>query len=157
MAIEDVAAEPAGVPLTIGILHKRSPYTVSQTVLRLASAIRAAGELPVFVVDHSGEAGRVGNQLRDTKIVGFEDPAVASQIIEASPLAALDLPLRLLVWMDYDGSVWVSYHDATWLAERHGISEELTKQLAGIDELIAEAVVSTEEEAPEPGPTSDMG
>jgi uncharacterized protein (DUF302 family) len=74
-----VAAEsktaPTGVRSMSGVIHKRSPVSVAETVLRLTIAIRNAGSLPFFVVDHSGEAQRAGTELRDTKIVGFGDPS----------------------------------------------------------------------------------
>jgi uncharacterized protein (DUF302 family) len=130
---------PAGVRSTSGVVHQRSPVSVAETVLRLSAAIRNAGSTPFFVVDHSGEAQRSGAELRDTKVLGFEDPAVATAIMLASPLAALDLPLRLLVWKDDDGVVWVTYYEPAWLAKRHRLPDELAVPLAAVEELIAQA------------------
>ena len=118
-----------------GVIHKRSPVSVAETVLRLTIAIRNAGSLPFFVVDHSGEAQRAGTELRDTKIVGFGDPVANAAIMTASPLAALDLPFRVLVWSDDDGIVWMTYLDPIWWAKRHRLSTELVEPLAGLDDL----------------------
>jgi hypothetical protein len=77
---------------------------VAETVARLATAIRAAGA-KLFVVDHSGEAQQVGMVLCDTKLLVFGNPVGGTPAMAASPLVALDLPLKVLVWMDDDGAV----------------------------------------------------
>ena len=111
---------------------------VAETVDRLASAIRAAGAKLFVVVDHSGEAQRVGMALRDTKLLVFGNPAGGTPAMVASPLAALDLPLKILVWMDDDGAVWMSYLDAGWLATRHDLATELAAPLSAVDRLTAQ-------------------
>jgi uncharacterized protein (DUF302 family) len=80
------------------VVHKRSPLSVAETVARLATAIRAAGAKLFLVVDHSGEAQRVGMVLRDTKLLVFGNPVGGTPAMVASPLVALDLPLKVLVW-----------------------------------------------------------
>jgi len=131
-------AGPAGARPTSGVVHKRSPLSVAETVERLATAIRAAGAKLFFVVDHSGEAQRVGIVLRDTKLVVFGNPVGGTPAMVASPLVALDLPLKVLVWMDDDGGVWMSYLDAGWLAARHGLAAELAAPLSAVDGLTAQ-------------------
>jgi uncharacterized protein (DUF302 family) len=129
---------PAGARPTSGVVHKRSPLSVAETVERLAMAIRAAGATLFFVVDHSGEAQRVGMALRDTKLLVFGNPVGGTPAMVASPLVALDLPLKILVWMDDDGAVWISYLDAAWLAARHGLATELAAPLSAVDGLTAQ-------------------
>jgi uncharacterized protein (DUF302 family) len=91
------------------------------------------------VVDHSGEAAAVGLELRDTKLVIFGSPQAGTPVMEAAPLAALDLPLKVLVWADGDQTK-VSYTAPKELAARYGLSDELAGRLAGIDAL-TDAVV----------------
>ena len=129
---------PARARPTNGVAHKRSPLSVAETVARLTTAIRAAGAKLFVVVDHSGEAQRVGMALRDTKLLVFGNPAGGTPAMVASPLAALDLPLKILVWMDDDGAVWMSYLDAGWLAARHGLATELAAPLSAVDRLTAQ-------------------
>jgi len=129
---------PAGARPTSGVVHKRSPLSVAETVERLATAIRAAGAKLFFVADHSGEAQRVGMVLRDTKLLVFGNPVGGTPAMVASPLVALDLPLKVLVWMDDDGAVWMSYLDAAWLAARHGLVTELAAPLSAVDGLTAQ-------------------
>ena len=131
-------AGPAGARPTSGVVHRRSPLSVAETVERLATAIRAAGATLFLVVDHSGEARRVGMTLRDTKLLVFGNPVGGTAAMVASPLAALDLPLKVLVWMDDDGAVWMSYLDAAWLAARHGLAAELAAPLSAVDGLTAQ-------------------
>ena len=129
---------PVGARPTSGVVHKRSSLLVAETVERLATAVRGAGATLFFVVDHSGEAQRVGMTLRDTKLLVFGNPLGGTPAMAASPLAALDLPLKVLVWMDDDGAVWMSYLDAAWLAARHGLATELAAPLSAVDGLTAQ-------------------
>jgi len=129
---------PVGARPTSGVVHKRSSLLVAETVERLATAVRGAGATLFFVVDHSGEAQRVGMTLRDTKLLVFGNPVGGTPAMVASPLAALDLPLKVLVWMDDDGAVWMSYLDAAWLAARHGLATELAAPLSAVDGLTAQ-------------------
>ena len=136
--MRQAGAGPTGARPTSGVVHKRSPLSVAETVERLATAIRAAGAKLFLVVDHSGEAQRVGMVLRDTKLLVFGNPVGGTPAMVASPLAALDLPLKVLVWMDDDGAVWMSYLDAAWLAARHGLATELAAPLSAVDGLTAQ-------------------
>ena len=121
---------PAGAQPTPGIVHTRSPHPVGATVDLLTEGIGAAGAKLFAVVDHSGEAARVGLTLRDTKLLIFGNPVGGTPAMAASPLAAIDLPLKLLVWQDDDGVVWMSHIDPQWLAGRHGLAAELAAPLA---------------------------
>jgi uncharacterized protein (DUF302 family) len=86
------------------------------------------------VIDHSGQAEQHGLELRDTKLVIFGSPVGGTPVMQAAPLAALDLPLKVLVWDD-NGQTRVSYTDPSVLAARHGLSIELGARLAGIGPL----------------------
>ncbi len=130
-------AIPVGVEAVPGLLHRRSPAPVAETVERLTSAIQAAGAKVMAVVDHSGEAERVGQKLRDTKLVIFGNPAVGTPAMVKAPLLAIDLPLKVLVWAGDDGTTWMSYLDSGWLAERHNLPAAEAGPLAAPDKLTA--------------------
>jgi uncharacterized protein (DUF302 family) len=117
-----------------GIITKLSPRPVTDTVSRLADMIAAKGMKLFAVIDQSAEAARVGLQLRDTTLVIFGSPTAGTPVMEASPLAALDLPLKILIWDD-DRQTKVSYTAPTWLAARYKLSDELAANLAGIEPL----------------------
>lgn len=129
-------AAPAGARPAAGIVHVRSPHSVSQTVSFLTEAMGAAGAALFAVVDHSGEAARAGLSLRDTKLLIFGNPQSGTPVMVAAPLAAIDLPLKLLVWQDDEGAVWMSHIDPQWLADRYGLTTDLTAPLAAAGALV---------------------
>jgi uncharacterized protein (DUF302 family) len=116
------------------VITKPSPHSVTDTVARL-TALLAARDIKVFaVIDHSGEARDAGLDLRDTKLVIFGNPAAGTPVMAAAPLAALDLPLKILVWAD-GPQTRVSYVAPSVLAARYGLTDELAARLAGIHAL----------------------
>lgn len=126
---------PFGVRHVAGVLHRRSPAPVAETIERLTAAISGAGTKVFTTIDHSGEAARAGLSLRDTKLLIFGSPKAGTPAMEVTPLAALDLPLKLLVWQDDAEAVWMSYLSAAWLTERHGIPAELGRPLQVVETL----------------------
>lgn len=117
-----------------GVTTKLSPRSVEATVGRLSEIAEAKGLRVFAVVDHSGAAEANGLTLRDTKVVIFGSPKAGTPVMEAVPLAALDLPLKVLVWADGDQTN-LSYTSPSELAARYGLSDELSSRLAGIDAL----------------------
>jgi uncharacterized protein (DUF302 family) len=138
-------ADPAGVRPTAGIVHTRSPHSVSETVDLLTEAIHAAGATLFTVIDHSGEAERAGLSLRDTKLLIFGNPVGGTPAMVAAPLAAIDLPLKVLVWQDDGGAVWMSHLDPHWLADRHGLTAEMTAPFAAAGALAGRVAARTGE------------
>ena len=121
------------------VITKESPRSVTDTVARLASLVEAKGMKVFAIVDHSGEAERIGLELRDTKVVMFGSPTAGTPVMVASPLAALDLPLKALIWAD-GTQTKVSYTAPQALADRYGLRDELAARLAGIDVLTDDLV-----------------
>lgn len=138
-------AAPAGTRPTAGIVNTRSLHGVSETVSILTDEISAAGAKVFAVVDHSGEAARAGLSLRDTKLLIFGNPRGGTAVMVAAPLAAIDLPLKLLVWEDDEGAVWMSHIDPRWLADRYGLAADATAPLAVAGALAARAAAHTGE------------
>jgi uncharacterized protein (DUF302 family) len=122
------------------VVTKLSPWSVADTVTRLL-AVAAAREMKVLaVIDHSGEAADVGLHLRDTKLVILGDPAAQTPVMEAAPLAALDLPFKVLVWAADDYQTRLSYAAPGAVARRYGPNAALVARLAGIDALTSAAI-----------------
>jgi uncharacterized protein (DUF302 family) len=115
-----------------GIVTKLSPRSVEETVAALAALVADRGMKLFAVIDHSGEASAVGLDLRDTKVVIFGSPQAGTPVMQAAPLAALDLPLKVLIWSDGEQTK-VSYTAPATLAARFGLADELASRLAGID------------------------
>src|SRR6478672_359619 len=122
------------------VITKESRWSVAETVSRLTAELTARGVKLFTIVDHSGEARAAGLDLRDTKLLIFGSPQAGTPVMSAAPLAALDLPLKVLVWAD-GPQTKVSYTAPSALAARHELSEELAGGLAGIDAL-TEALVT---------------
>lgn len=122
-----------------GITTKISPRSVEETVSRLGEIVAAKGLKLFAVIDHSGEAERADLELRETKVVIFGSPQAGTPVMAAAPLAALDLPLKALVWAD-EGQTKVSYTKPAALAARYELDDELAARLAGIDALTDAAV-----------------
>ncbi len=117
-----------------GVVTKLSSRPVADTVARFTGLV-GAKEIKLFaVIDQAAEARQAGLDLRDTTLVMFGSPAAGTPVMDASPLAALDLPLKVLVWDDA-GQTKVSYNAPAWLAARHHLSTALAANLAGIDAL----------------------
>lgn len=125
----------AEIPDDTGIVTKFSPRSVADTLSRLTTMINAKGMKLFAVIDQSAEARQAGLKLRDTTLVIFGSPAGGTPVMVASPLAALDLPLKVLVWAD-GGQTKVSYYAPAALAARHHLGADLARNLAGIDALI---------------------
>ena len=119
---------------------KLSPRSVPDTVARLRSLAEAKGMKVFAVIDHSGEAEQAGLELRETKVVIFGSPEAGTPVMVAAPLAALDLPLKVLIWSE-DGQTKLTYTAPAALAARYGLAEELAARLAGIDGL-TDAVIA---------------
>jgi uncharacterized protein (DUF302 family) len=116
------------------IVTKQSPRSVQDTAARLAELVSSKGMKLFAVIDQSAEARQAGLELRDTTLVLFGSPAAGTPVMAAAPLAALDLPLKVLVWDD-GGETKVSYLDPGALATRHNLGADLARNLAGIDAL----------------------
>jgi uncharacterized protein (DUF302 family) len=98
------------------------------------------GDQAVRTIDHSTEAQTAGLELRETKVVIFGSPVAGTPVMQAAPLAALDLPLKVLVWADGDQTK-LSYSPPAVLGERYGLSDDLTARLAAID-AVTDAAIS---------------
>jgi uncharacterized protein (DUF302 family) len=123
-----------------GLVNLSSGRSVMETVRRLEAAITAKGIQVFAIIDHSGEAEKAGLKMRPTKVVIFGSPKGGTPLMVAAPSLAIDLPLKALVWEDAEGKVWVTYKSPEHLKERHGVPEELIKNIAGAGALLAKAV-----------------
>jgi uncharacterized protein (DUF302 family) len=123
-----------------GLDRVPSHYSVEETLRRLVGAFAAKGLQVFAVVDHSGEAEKVGLKMRPTKVVIFGSPKAGTPLMVAAPSLAIDLPLKALVAEDKEGKVSVTYNSPQYLKERHGVPDELIKNLAGAAVVIGKAV-----------------
>jgi uncharacterized protein (DUF302 family) len=123
-----------------GIISRPSPYSVRETVSRLESVLKDKGITLFAKIDHAGEAEKAGLKMRTAQLLVFGNPKGGTPIMNAAPLAALDLPLKALIWEDADGKVWVSYNDPAYIKDRFKVPNELMKPIAGIGGLVDAAL-----------------
>jgi uncharacterized protein (DUF302 family) len=122
-----------------GIFSISCKVSVDQAVQRLEEMLRAKGVMLFAVVDHSGEAAKVGLQMRPTKLLIFGNPKAGTPLMIAAPTIAIDLPLKILVWEDAAGEVWISYNAPSYLQARHKLPAELVQDIAVVEALAAKA------------------
>lgn len=122
-----------------GIVTIPSHQSVDQTVQKLQGILQAKGVKLFVVVDHSGEAEKAGMQMRPTKLLIFGNPKAGTPLMLASPSVAIDLPLKVLVWEDATGKVWISYNSTAYLQTRHGLPPELVQNIAVVEALATKA------------------
>ncbi len=123
-----------------GLVQVASRYSFDETIKRLQAAFAEKGLQVFALIDHSGEAEKVGLKMRPTKVLIFGSPKGGTPLMVAAPSLAIDLPLKALVAEDAAGNVSVAYNDPQYLQERHGVPEELMKNLAGAAVVIGKAV-----------------
>ena len=118
-----------------GIIDERSQHSVEQTVERLTALLHAKGVTLFALVDHSGEAAKIGMTMPPTKLLIVGNPKAGTPLMLAAPSVAIDLPLKILVWEDPQGRAWLSYNSATYLKERHGLPQALLPNIAVVETL----------------------
>ena len=116
------------------VVTKLSRESVAATVAELTDMITAKGMRLFAVIDQAAEARQARLTLRETVMVIFGSPQAGTPVMAASPLAALDLPLKVLIWAD-EGQTKVSYYAPAALAASHHLTAELAASLAGINAL----------------------
>jgi uncharacterized protein (DUF302 family) len=132
--------EPAmSTAIDNGIIDKASSHSVEQTVDRLKNLLQAKGVTLFALVDHSGEAEKVGMKMPPTKLLIFGNPKAGTPLMLAAPSSAIDLPLKILIREDTQGKVWLSYNTPQYLQVRHGLSQELLQNIAVVQTLADKA------------------
>jgi uncharacterized protein (DUF302 family) len=130
---------PVNLESVNGVISVPSKHSVDQTVEKLRALLQAKGVTIFALVDHSGEAEKAGMKMRPTKLLIFGTPKAGTPVMLAAPSSALDLPLKILIWEDAQGKVWLSYNSPEYLQQRHGIPAELLSNIAAAGTLTANA------------------
>jgi uncharacterized protein (DUF302 family) len=126
-------------PNNKGLIDIPSNHSVDETVEKLKGILQAKGITLFALVDHSGEAAKAGMKMHPTKLFIFGNPKGGTPVMLAAPSSAIDLPLKILVWEDAQGKVWITYNSPSYLQERHNIPPDLLPNIAVIEILAAKA------------------
>lgn len=124
---------------TAGFVSEPSSHSVDETVEKLKAILQAKDVTLFALVDHSGEAERVGMTMKPTKLLIFGSPKAGTPLMLAAPSSAIDLPLKILVWEDAQNKVWISYNSPEYLQNRHAFPRELLQNISVVDKLAAAA------------------
>lgn len=128
-----------------GLRTVRSSHGAKETMDRLETGVRACG-LTVFArIDHAAGASEAGFTLRPTELLIFGNARGGTPLMQAAQTIGIDLPLKVLVWQDAAGDIWLSWNTPQWLAERHGVSQKDSAAAAGLSaalQALAKAAVA---------------
>ena len=119
-----------------GLVIKSSRYSFADTISKIENVLKAKGLVLFAKIDHSGEAAKAGLKMRPTQLLIFGNPKAGTLVMNASPTAAIDLPLKALVAEDENGKVSVTINSPAYLQARHGIKDDLVKNISGAAPLI---------------------
>ena len=122
-----------------GIVTQPGNHSVDDTVEKVKEILQARGVTLFAVIDHSGEAAKVGMKMPPTKLLIFGNPKGGTPLMLASPSVAIDLPLKLLVAEDLHGQAWISYNSPVYLQSRHSLPPELLQNIAVVEALAKSA------------------
>jgi uncharacterized protein (DUF302 family) len=122
-----------------GVVRIASSHSVADTVARLEGRLGERGVLVFARIDFSGDAGRAGLALRPEQMLIFGNPKAGTPLMQAEPVAGLDLPLKALVFEDAAGRTWIAWNHPQYIVRRHGLPAALAANLAAIVPLIERA------------------
>jgi uncharacterized protein (DUF302 family) len=125
-----------------GLIDIPINHSVDETVRKLKEILQTKGITLFALVDHSGEAAKAGMKMRPTKLLIFGNPKAGTPVMLEAPSSAIDLPLKILVWEDLQGKVWITYNSPAYLQERHKLPPALLQNMAVIETLAAKAAES---------------
>jgi uncharacterized protein (DUF302 family) len=123
-----------------GIVDTPSPYSLEQTVEKLRNVLQARGLTLFALVDHSGEAEKVGLNMPPTRLLIFGSPKGGTPAMLAAPSIAIDLPLKALIAEDGGGKVWISYNAPEFVGRRHNLPDALWPNIPAVGAIVEEAV-----------------
>ena len=122
-----------------GLARVESTHSVDQTVTRLQAVLDSKNVKVFAVIDHSGEAAKIGMEMHPTKVVIFGAPKSGTPLMLAAPSVAIDLPLKALIAEDDGGKVWITWNEAAYLRGRHGFPQESMGNIEPVSGLLRKA------------------
>jgi uncharacterized protein (DUF302 family) len=127
-----------------GLISKKSPFSVTETIDRLQSVLESKGMTIVARIDHAAGAEKVGMELAAEELLIFGNPKLGTPLIASAPTAGIDLPMKALSYADADGQVWLVYNAPVALSDRHGITDqkEIIDKMTGALDNFTNAALS---------------
>jgi uncharacterized protein (DUF302 family) len=125
------------MPAEDGLITIASQHSVTATLNRLETSLKAKAITVFARIDHGGGARSLGTELRPTELLIFGDPRAGTPLMQANQTIGLDLPLKVLAWQDAEAKVWVTYTDIAWLARRHRLGPETAAAVSALATALA--------------------
>jgi uncharacterized protein (DUF302 family) len=122
-----------------GIVRIASHHTVAETMSRIESLLKQRGILVFARIDFSADAARAGLSMRPEQLLMFGNPKAGTPLMQAAPIAGLDLPLKALVCEDGDDRTWIAYNDPLYIVRRHALAPTLSANLAAVIPILESA------------------
>lgn len=125
-----------------GLVKKLSAHSVQTTMNSLENLVRNKGLMVFARIDHAAGATAVGEDMLPTELLLFGNPAIGTKLMTSQRTVGIDLPIKVLIWEEPDGKVWIAYNDPAYLAERHGIDDRdavLEKMAAAVGGIVSAA------------------
>ena len=135
-----------------GLIVVPSDFDAKQTMNRLEAEVRARGMTVFARIDHAAGASSVLRPLRPAEVLIFGNPRDSALLVAADQHIGIDLPLRVLVYLDSDGNAWVAYYSPSWLAQRHGLPSQMTASVSALTTML-EAIAAKVARLPSRSPT----
>lgn len=126
-----------------GLISKKSPYSVSETLNRLEAVVKKKGITIFTRIDHAAGAKKVGKELRPTQLLIFGNPKLGSPLMQSNQKVGIDLPMKALAWQDDNGQVWLTYNNPSHMAGRHAITDRekvITKMSGALNKMTNKAL-----------------
>src|SRR6266704_265763 len=120
-----------------GLISVASKFSVHETMDRLTAAVTEAGLLVFARIDHASNAAQVGLELRPTELLIFGHPKGGTPLMQDKQTAGIDLPVKALTWEDEEGTVWLTYNEAAWIATRHELGASSKNAIEAIEAGLA--------------------
>lgn len=122
-----------------GIIIRPSQYAVKETIDRLVVFLQQHGATVYARINQQSELNNAGLKMPPLELILFGNPKDGGPIMMENPLAALDLPLKIIAWEDETNAVWLAYTDAAYLEARYSLPHALMGSLH-LEGLITEAL-----------------
>lgn len=133
----------SSVAFANGTIVKSSPHSVAETLDRFEKIIKSKGITVFARINHAAGAKKVGASLNPTEVIIFGNPKLGTPLLQSNQTIGIDLPLKVLVWRDSNGKVWLAYNRPTYLSTRHSISnrDKVFAKMTGVLDKLTDAAL----------------
>ena len=123
-----------------GVTIRPSRYSVTETIDHLVLYLQQHGVTVYTRINQQSEVNNTGQKIAPLEFIMFGNPKAGGPVMTENPLAALDLPLKIIAWEDNESKVWIAYNEALYIEERYSLPHSLMGPL-DLDPLISKSLM----------------